>query len=120
MDDLDRYVAHRAAWDPEFAEGSERRRRAFRIGFMLQQARLKAGLRQQDVAERLGTNKSAISRMENHAADIRLSTLQRYAEAVGCILALELRPEAEGWIPSVQAALAAEKEHAPEQAATGD
>lgn len=87
---------------------------------MLRQARTKAGLRQQDVAERLGTNKSAISRMENHAADIRLSTLQRYAEAVGCILALELRPEAEGWIPRVQAALAAETANTPEHAATGD
>jgi hypothetical protein len=30
--------------------------------------------------------------MENHATDIRLSTLQRYADAVGCRLILELRP----------------------------
>lgn len=47
----------------------------------------------------MGTHKSAISRMENHAEDIRLSTLQRYAEAVGCILKLELVPESEGTIP---------------------
>ncbi|HEX8394072.1 MAG TPA: helix-turn-helix transcriptional regulator [Longimicrobium sp.] len=120
MDDLDRYIALRASRDPEFLNGFERERRAFKFGLMLKQARLNAGLTQHQVAERLGTNKSAISRMENRAEDIRLSTLQRYAEAVGCILALELRPESEGWIPRVQAELAAGQQRTPEHAATGD
>ena len=45
------------------------------------------------VADLIGTKKSSISRIENSAGDIRLSTLQRYAEAVGHRLVLELKPE---------------------------
>jgi transcriptional regulator with XRE-family HTH domain len=100
MSDLRRMIAGWAAEDPEFAEGYERGFQAFRIGVMLLAARQKAGLTQAEVARRLGTHKSAISRMENHAEDIRLSTLQRYAEAVGCFLNLELRPECEATVPT--------------------
>lgn len=97
---LDHALAKWAADDPEFGEGYERGFQAFRIGVMLLSARQQAGLTQAELARRLGTHKSAISRMENHAEDIRLSTLQRYAEAVGCFLSLELRPEAEATIPT--------------------
>jgi transcriptional regulator with XRE-family HTH domain len=99
MDDLDRMLAEWALDDQEFAEQYERGYQAFQLGVMLKTAREDAKLTQAQVAERLGTHKSAISRMENHAEDIRLSTLQRYAEAVGCILKLELIPESEGTIP---------------------
>lgn len=95
MDDLDRYVQARDAREPGFANDFVRESSAFRVGVMLQAAREAAGMTQQQVAERLGTQKSAISRIENHAADMRLSTLQRYAEAVGCRLVLELAPPAE-------------------------
>jgi transcriptional regulator with XRE-family HTH domain len=96
MDDLDRWTAERALSDPEFAEGFERGYQAFKLGAVLRQARRDAGLTQVQLAERLGTHKSAISRMENQAEDIRLSTLQRYAEAVGRILTLELVPDSQG------------------------
>src|SRR5687768_3230613 len=95
---LDQVIAERAGKDPEFEEGYERGYQAFKLGAMLLAAREQAGLTQAEVARRLGTHKSAISRMENHAEDIRLSTLQRYAEAVGCFLSLELRPESEATI----------------------
>ena len=98
MDDLDRLFAEWALGDPEFAEQYERGYQAFQIGVMLKTAREDAKLTQAQVAKRLGTHKSAISRMENHAEDIRLSTLQRYAQAVGCILKLELMPESEGTV----------------------
>jgi transcriptional regulator with XRE-family HTH domain len=104
-DDFDRVLA-RYANDPEFVEGYERGFQAFRIGVMLLSARQQAGLTQAELARRLGTHKSAISRMENHAEDIRLSTLQRYAEAVGCFLSLELRPESEATIPTAVQAVA--------------
>jgi HTH-type transcriptional regulator / antitoxin HipB len=91
MDDLDRYVLERDAWDPGFADGLRRDSAAFRIGVRLQVAREAAGMTQQQVAQRLGTHKSAISRLENNAGDVRLSTIQRYAEAVGLHLVLELR-----------------------------
>ncbi|HYW13769.1 MAG TPA: helix-turn-helix transcriptional regulator [Longimicrobium sp.] len=96
MDDLDRMIAERALRDPAFAEGYELGFQAFKVGVMLKAARESAGLTQAEVARRLGTHKSAISRMENHAADIRVTTLQRFAEAVGCFLSLELKPAAEG------------------------
>lgn len=51
----------------------------FKVGVLLRQAREKAGLTQEEVARRLDTQKSAISRIENHAGDIRFSTLERYA-----------------------------------------
>ena len=50
---------------------------------LLRQAREAAGLTQEQVATQLGTQKSAISRIENYAEDIRLSTLRAYARAVG-------------------------------------
>ncbi len=50
---------------------------------MLRQAREEAGLTQEDLALRLHTKKTAISRIENHAEDIKLSTLERFASALG-------------------------------------
>jgi transcriptional regulator with XRE-family HTH domain len=44
----------------------------------------------EEVAQRLLTKKSAISRIENHADDVRLSTLRRCAEAVGAHLQINL------------------------------
>ena len=42
---------------------------------MLEEARTKLGMTQQELAEKCGTNKSYISRIENNESDIRLSTL---------------------------------------------
>jgi HTH-type transcriptional regulator/antitoxin HipB len=92
MSDLAKYVRARGARDPEFAEGLEEGYKEFKIGVLLRQAREKAGLTQEEVAERLDTKKSAISRIENSTGDIRLSTLERYAQAIGWQLLLELRP----------------------------
>jgi HTH-type transcriptional regulator / antitoxin HipB len=90
MDDLDRYILVRDAREPGFAKNFRRRSAAFRVGVQLQVAREAAGMTQQQVAERMGTKKSAISRLENNAGDVRLSTLQRYAEAVGRRIVIEV------------------------------
>lgn len=95
MSDLQRLIAKLKAEDPGFAERYERGYQAFRLGSLLKEAREQAGMTQEQVAQRLGTKKSAISRIENHAGDMRLSTLQRYAEAVGLELVLELRQPAQ-------------------------
>ena len=47
------------------------------------QAREDSGLTQEEIAERLNTKKSAISRIENHAEDIKLSTLEKFASVLG-------------------------------------
>lgn len=99
MSDLTKYAQTRAARDPEFADGLEVGYAAFKIGVLLRRAREKAGLTQEQVAERLATKKSAISRIENSAGTIRFSTLERYAEAIGWQLTLELRPPGAGSTP---------------------
>jgi DNA-binding XRE family transcriptional regulator len=83
MSDLQKYIQKRAESDKAFAENYEEGFAEFRIGVILRQAREAAGLTQDDVAKQLNTNKSAISRIENHADDIRLSTIHKYAKAVG-------------------------------------
>jgi DNA-binding XRE family transcriptional regulator len=50
---------------------------AFKLGVMLQELRKEEGLTQEQLAERCGTTKNYISRIENNASDIRLSTLMR-------------------------------------------
>lgn len=92
MSDLTAYAKRRAEQDPEFAGGLETGYTTFKIGVLLREARERAGLTQEEVAQRLDTKKSAISRIENHAGDIRLSTLERYASAIGWNLSLKLRP----------------------------
>jgi HTH-type transcriptional regulator / antitoxin HipB len=57
----------------EFEEGFE----AFKIGVMLQELRKERGMTQEQLAEKCGTTKTYISRIENDASDIRLSTLMR-------------------------------------------
>jgi len=51
--------------------------RNFKLGVLIQQARKKKGLTQEQLAMRSGTNKSYISKVERDAKDIRFSTLQR-------------------------------------------
>lgn len=50
---------------------------AFKLGVMIQELRKEQGLTQQELAEKCGTTKNYISRIENNATDIRLSTLMR-------------------------------------------
>lgn len=50
---------------------------AFKLGVMLQELRKEKGLTQKQLAEKCGTTKTYISRIENNASDIRLSTLMR-------------------------------------------
>lgn len=50
---------------------------AFKIGALIQELRKEKGLTQEQLAEKCGTTKTYISRIENNASDIRLSTLMR-------------------------------------------
>ncbi len=90
MDDLDKYIEKRKKLSPKFAKNFDEGYEQFKIGVLLKQARIDAGLTQDQVAKLLNTKKSAISRIENHAEDIRLSTLVNYAKAVGKSLHLEV------------------------------
>lgn len=83
MSDLQKYKNKRAEQNPEFWESYDKRFETFKLGVLLKQARLEAGMTQEQIASKLKTTKSVISRMENHASDIRLSTLDKFAKAVG-------------------------------------
>jgi DNA-binding XRE family transcriptional regulator len=66
----------------------------YQVVNQLLKARSRAGLTQDVVAERMGTTKSAVSRLESagkHAPS--LATLKRYASAVGCELQVRLVPQ---------------------------
>jgi ribosome-binding protein aMBF1 (putative translation factor) len=83
MDHLKKYIAQRKKRDKKFAEGYDQGYEQFKVGVILRQAREAAGLTQAELARRLKTKKTAISRIENHAEDIKLSTLERVASALG-------------------------------------
>ena len=91
MSDLKKYVKSRKKRDPEFADGYEAGYEDFKIGVILKAARKDAGLTQEQLAKKLHTKKTAISRIENHAEDIRLSTIEKYAEAIGKKLYISFR-----------------------------
>lgn len=83
MSDLKKYIERRKRTDPEFAAGYDEGYENFKIGVLLQMSREQAELTQEEVAQKMGTKKSAISRIENHAENITLSTLRKYAKALG-------------------------------------
>lgn len=71
----------------KYEEGFE----AFKIGVLIQEARKRKHLTQEELALRSGTTKNYISRIENNASDIRLSTLMRIIrEGLGGQLTLTL------------------------------
>jgi HTH-type transcriptional regulator/antitoxin HipB len=73
-DHLDQQYGERGTPTREkFEEGFE----AFKLGVMIQELRRERGLTQKQLAEKCGTTKTYISRIENNASDIRLSTLMR-------------------------------------------
>jgi len=57
----------------KYEEGFE----AFKLSVMIHELRIEQGLTQQQLADKCGTTKTYISRIENDASDIRLSTLMR-------------------------------------------
>lgn len=60
----------------KFEKGYE----TFKIGFLLQQARLEKGMTQEELAVKCGTNKGYISKIENNLKEVRISTLQKIVE----------------------------------------
>lgn len=53
---------------------------SFKLGFMIQQARLEKGMTQEELAQKCGTNKGYISKIENNIKEVRISTLQKIVE----------------------------------------
>ena len=62
----------------------------FKLGALIQEARVKKGLTQEQLAHKIGTNKSYISKVENDIKDVRISTLQKIIEGLGGHLNLSI------------------------------
>jgi DNA-binding XRE family transcriptional regulator len=78
-----------------FQEAYDALETEYQVANELIAARARAGLTQEAVAQRMGTTKSAVSRLESggkHTPSV--GTLQRYAKAVGCEIKIELVPKA--------------------------
>ena len=90
MSDLKKYVNKRKSSDPDFAHGYDEGFEEFKIGLILRQEREKSGLTQEELAKKIKTTKSAISRIENHSEDIKLSTLMKVAKALGKNVSIKL------------------------------
>lgn len=78
---------------PGFTEAYDALALEYQVASQMIEARSRAGLTQDVVAQRMGTTKSAVSRLESaskHAPS--LATLKRYANAVGCEVQVKLVP----------------------------
>jgi DNA-binding Xre family transcriptional regulator len=82
---------------PGFREMAVRRMTAERRRLLdeLAAQRQSAGLSQTEIAARMGTSQSAVARLESGRADVRASTLERYAAAVGSQLSWQLQRPAD-------------------------
>ena len=91
MSDLKKYITSRKHRDTEFAKDYEKGYAEFKIGTLIREAREKSGMTQEEVAKKLHTQKTAISRLEQRATDVRLSTLFRLAAVFGKELQVKMR-----------------------------
>ncbi|NLO27756.1 MAG: helix-turn-helix transcriptional regulator [Actinobacteria bacterium] len=78
-----------------FAEAYEGLEDKYKLVRELLAARMSAGLTQEQVAASMGTTKSAVSRLEGAGHSPSVSTLNRYAKAVGCDVEIRLVPSAQ-------------------------
>jgi len=69
--------------DPVFPGFKEMARQRRSLTETLSAKRVELGLSQTEVAARMGTSQSAVARLESGETDLRLSTLERYAAAIG-------------------------------------
>jgi Helix-turn-helix len=93
-DFLDEVVDERSARNPEFpamVEAAERRRQLLAA---LAERRRQAAHSQTAVAAAMRSSQSSVARLETSATDARLSTLDRYAHALGYRVEYSLVPEA--------------------------
>ncbi len=81
-DFLDEFIARRTAKNPNFPALVEAALQRRRLGERMAKARKSRNLSQEDVAKKMATTQSVVSKLER-GGDVRISTLLRYAEVVG-------------------------------------
>jgi HTH-type transcriptional regulator / antitoxin HipB len=83
MSNLKSYIKKRKNSDKAFAKNYDNGYEDFKISAVLRELRKEAGLTQEELAKKMHTQKSSISRIENKAEDIRMSTLLKFAKVLG-------------------------------------
>ena len=80
---------------PKYKEKYDDAAPEFELLRKMLEARKRAGLTQEQVAEKMGTKATAITRLESASSEHspKVETLRKYAEAVGCRLNIELIPD---------------------------
>ena len=91
MSDLKKYITNRKSRDAVFAKDYDKGYDEFKFGVLIREAREQAGMTQEEVAQKLHTKKTAISLLEQHSTDVRLSTLLKLARVLGKDLQVVLR-----------------------------
>jgi DNA-binding XRE family transcriptional regulator len=91
------YAQKRSSADPVFKAAYQAAEEEFATLDALLQARQRAGLSQEQVAQRMGVKQSALARVESSLGSRKhapsLSTLRKYAQALGCRLEIRLLPQ---------------------------
>ena len=91
-DELEDYIAERAHVNPEFPGLVDAHLQRRRLQRALAGKRQELGISQTEVAKRMSTSQSAVARIEAGEIDAKVSTLQRYALAIGFEIEFSLRP----------------------------
>ena len=79
--------------DPEFVREHEALEEEFSLVEALIDARSRSNLTQEQIAERMGTSRTAVVRLEGGKSNPSLNTLRRFAEATGTRLRVSFEPE---------------------------
>jgi len=88
--------------DPEFRKADRAIKPRFEIVEQVVERRIELGISQAELAEKADTHQSRISKIESAEFDLRLSTLTKIAEALGCQVCIQLVPFSEGRYQSIQ------------------
>lgn len=78
--------------DPEYRAEYYALKPTFELTMHLIEARLNAGLTQDQIAERMGTTQSAVARLEGWSSNPSVNTLRKYAKATGTRLRISFEP----------------------------
>ena len=78
--------------NPGFRAEYDAQKPTFELMMAMVEARVNAGLTQQEVAQRIGTSQSAIARLEGWSTNPSINTLLKYAEATGTRLKISFEP----------------------------
>ena len=91
MSDVEKYINEKETESPGFKIKFEEEYRNLRIGEIIRQLRLSQGMTQEELAKRLSTTKSAVSRLENHSESVRLATIEKVAQVFNKKLVLDFQ-----------------------------